>query len=222
MKKKVIFSGIISLSLLFSFCLGAFAAPKLSVWFNGKVQKTDVKMISNKPYVPLSEAATWFGGKVTFDKKANTYKVTSKDYDPNPPKSYNVNVTNTSGPMKITISKVTLNPAYKVDAYTPAFKAVILETKVQNTFGGKVSWHPAQGIFAFNTGEQVEGIETLMYSDKIGGDFLPNTTKTGKLVLKVSTSKLDEIKSIQANIQGPFDDELTSLGEELLFDVKFR
>lgn len=220
MKKKVWLSGLIALSLLFSFGLGAIAAPKLSVWFNNKAQKTDIRIINKKPYVPLSDIATLFGGKVTFDKKANAYKVTSKDFNPTPAKSYNVNVTAESTPMKMTISKVTVDPAFKKDKYSDAIKAVILDVKVQNTSTGKVNWHPTQGIYALNNGEQIE--DAIIYSDQVDGEFLGNTIKSGRIVLKVNTTKLDEIKSMQISINGAFDDELNRLGEDVLFDLKFR
>jgi hypothetical protein len=223
LKKKVWLSSLIALSLFFAFSLGVFAAPKVSLWFNNKAQKTDVRMISNKPYVPLSEVAAWFGGKVIFDKKANAYKVTSKDFDPNPPKSFTVNVVQTSGPIKLTISKVTLNPAYKKESYTEALKSVVLDVKIENTSAQKIDFTPTQSLAVFNTGEQVERLETFMHSDNsLSGDYLGKAIKSGKIVLKVKSSKLEAINSIQLNMDAPYDENFDDLGEELLFDVKFR
>jgi hypothetical protein len=222
MKKRVIV-GVIALMLSFSFSLGVLAAPKLTLWFNNKAQKTDVRMINNKPYVPLSEVATFFGGNVTYDKKANTYKVTSKDFDPNPPKSFNVNVVQTSGPIKLTISKVTLNPAYKKEKYIDPIKSVILDVKIENTSTEKLNFHPTQALALFNTGEQVESLDTFMYSDlSLSGSYLGKAIKTGKIALLVKSSKFEAINSIQLNIAPPIDANYDDLGEELLFDVKFR
>jgi hypothetical protein len=225
MKKKVWLSSLMAVLMLFSFSVGVFAAPKLTVWFNNKAQKVDVKVINNKPYVPLNDAAKWFGGKVTYDKKTNTYKVTSKDFNPNPvtTKSYNVNVTKTSGPMKFTISKVTIEPKF-TNEMTDTYPALILDVKVENTSKDKVTWLPTNGEFAFNTGEQVSGndqILTVFNSDDVGGEFLKGVTKTGKIVLKVNRS-IDLINTIQIHIEGPFNDDLDRLGEDLSFDVKFR
>jgi hypothetical protein len=225
MKKKVWLSSLMAVLMLFSFCVGVFAAPKLTVWFNNKAQKVDVKVINNKPYVPLNDAAKWFGGKVAYDKKTNTYKVTSKDYNPNPvtAKSYNVNVTQASGPMKITISKVTIEPKF-TNEITDTYPALILDVKVENTSKDKVTWLPTNGEFAFNTGEQVSGndqILTVFNSDDVSGEFLKGVTKTGKIVLKVNRS-IDLINTIQIHIEGPFNDDLDRLGEDLSFDVKFR
>jgi lipopolysaccharide export system protein LptA len=222
MKKKVWLSSLIALLLFFAFSFGVFAAPKLTMWYNNKAQKTDVRLINNKPYVPLNDVATLFGGKVTYDKKTNTYKVTSKDFNPNPvtTKSYKVNVTKTSGPTKFTISNVTVNPKYK-SKLGETYAAVILDVKVQNTSADKVSWHPTQGTYALNTGEQVDQVQTLFNSDDVSGDFLKGAIKTGKIVLKV-TRTIDKVNSININITGPFNDDLDRLGEDLLFDVKFR
>jgi hypothetical protein len=179
-------------------------------------------MINKKPYVPLKDIVTLFGGKVTYDKKRNSYKVTSKSYKPptnSRAKSYKVNVTGTSGPMKITINKVTVDPAYKYDPYLPAIKAIALDVVVKNTSSSKVSWYPTQGIFALNTGEQIE--DAILYSQNVDGDFLGNTIKKGKIVLKVN-SNLDRVNLIKCNIDGAFDESYEQIGDDLSLKIKFR
>jgi hypothetical protein len=226
MKKKVWLSSLMAVLILFSFSVGVFAAPKLTVWFNNKAQKVDVKVINNKPYVPLNDVAKWFGGKVAYDKKTNTYKVTSKDFNPIPvtSKSYNVNVSQTSGPMKMTISKVTVNPKF-TSKLGNTYAALILDVKIENTSEDNVTWLPTNGEFAFNTGEQVSGLEdrleTTFSSDDLGGEYLKGVIRTGKIVLKVNRT-IDLINTIHIKIDGPFDDNLEALGEDLTFDVKFR
>jgi hypothetical protein len=220
MKKKVRLSSLIALSLFFTFSLGVFAAPKLSLWFNNKAQKTDVRLINNKPYVPLADVAKLFGGKVEFDKKANAYKVTSKDYKPPTTlKSFPVNISKTTGPMKLTISKVTVDPAYKLTGFKTPVKALILDVKIQNTSKDKVTWHATGGLASVNTGEQIQYKIGL---NDIDGSFLGNVTKSGKYLLKIDNSNLDLINSIQFNIDAPFSSDYEQIGEELLFDVKFR
>jgi hypothetical protein len=221
LRKKSLFTGLIAISLFFTFSLGVFASPKLSIWFNNKAQKVDIKMFSNKPYVPLNDVVSWFGGKVTYDKKTNVYKVTSKDFDPNPVKSFNLNVLQTSGPVELKITKVTLNPTYKKDQYSAAVNALVFDIQVSNTNSDKISIHPAQGIYALNTGEQIDDVYPLMYSDNIGGDFLGGAVKKGRLIIPVK-GKLDQVNSVHFNISGPFDDNLDRLGNDLDFDVKFR
>jgi hypothetical protein len=218
LKKKSLFAGFMALSLVFTFSLGVLAAPNVSVWFNGKSKKVSVKTINNQAYVPLKDVVSWFEGKVSFDKTKNKYTVTSKGYTvPSKLKSYNVNVTKTSGPMKLSISKVTVNPAYKEDSYSTPIKAIILDAKVQNTSTKKMEWYPSGGIYAFNTGEQIE--DALDYP--VDGDFLGNTIKTGKIVLEVKNSNLDSIKSLQISIDGAEDSDYNDY-QDLLFTLKFR
>jgi lipopolysaccharide export system protein LptA len=220
MKRKSLFTGLITLSLFFTFSLGVLAAPKVSVWFNGKSKKVSVKIINKIAYIPLKDAVSWFGGKVTYDKNKNKYTVTSKDYKPpTKAKSYNVNVTKTSGPMQLHISKVTVDPSYKLDGYTSPVKALILDVKIKNTSSKKVTWYATGGLAALNTGEQVEYKIGL---DEIDGEFLGNVTKSGKYLLKADRSNLDSIKSIQFNIDPPYNSNYDSIGNELLFTVKFR
>lgn len=222
MKKKLTFASFIALLLSLTFSLGVLAAPSVSVWFNNKDPKVDVRTINNKVYVPLTDVVSWFGGKVSYDKNTNSYKVTSKDYKPTPSavKSYSVNKVVNSGPMKMTISKVTVDPAYKYDQYMPAIKAVVLDVKVQNTSSNRVNWFPAMGTYALNTGEQLQ--DASLYSSDIDGEFLGNTVKTGKLVLNPKTSSLDAVNSIHMVIDGAFDNQYNPVGKEVDTTLKFR
>ncbi|MCM3004616.1 hypothetical protein [Priestia koreensis] len=223
MKKKVLWGGVILLLSAFTFSAGVLAAPKLSLYFNNKQQKTEIKMINNKPYVGLSDVTALFGGKVAYDKKTNSYRVTSKDYKAptsTTTKSFAVKAVGTSGPMKLAISKVTLAPSYKYDSYMPTIKAVVLEVTVSNLSKNKVSWYPDQGTFAFNTGEQVD--DAILYGNKsVGGDFLGGTTKKGQIVLKVG-SNLDLLKSFQVSINGAHDENFEPVGNDIMMNVKFR
>jgi hypothetical protein len=222
MKKKLAFASFIALLLTLTFSLGVLAAPSVSVWFNNKAQKVDVRTINNKVYVPLTDVVSWFGGKVSYDKNANTYKVTSKDYKPAPStlKSYSVNTVVTSGPMKMTISEVTVDPAYKYNQYLPAIKAVVLDVKVQNTSSNRVKWYPSMGTYALNTGEQLQ--DALLYSSDVEGEFLGNTVKTGKIVLNPKTSSLDAVNSIHMVIDGALDNQFSFIGKEVDTTLKFR
>lgn len=226
MKRKTLFSSLVALAIFFSFGLGVFAAPKLTVWFNNKSQKTDIRMINNKPYLPLYDVVSWFGGKVSYDSKTNIYKVTSKDFNPNPApnpvKSYSLNVTQTSGPIQLKMTKVTLNPAYKKDQYSNAVNALIFDVQISNTSNSKVSFYPAQGIYALNTGEQIDNTDPLINSDNISGDFLGGATKSGKLVIPIK-GKLDQLNSVHFNISGPIDfNSFNQIGDDLDFTVQFK
>jgi hypothetical protein len=91
---------------------------------------------------------------------------------------------------------------------------------VSNTSSDKVSWYPTQGIYAFNTGEQIEN--AIYYSNQVDGDFLAGSYKTGKIILNVNNSNLDTIKSIEVNINGPINYNFDRLGDDLAFNFSFR
>ncbi|MEK5431381.1 hypothetical protein MKY88_10955 [Lysinibacillus sp. FSL R7-0073] len=73
-KSTVIFSVII---LLFTFSMGAYAATKYNLTFNGKKQSTDIQYINNIAYVPLAEVTKLFEGKLTYDGKTKTFAVST-------------------------------------------------------------------------------------------------------------------------------------------------
>ncbi|TDK64148.1 hypothetical protein E2K98_04605 [Bacillus salipaludis] len=211
-------TGAVSLS----FTLGAMAATKVSLFYNGKQKSTSIKVINNNAYVPLKDAVSWFNGKVTYDKKNNKYTVTSKDYKPATPtskKSYTVNLNKTSGAMKLHISKVTIDSKYKEDEYSTPIKAIILDVKVTNTSTKKLRWHLDNGLYALNTGEQIDSA----YSSDVDDNFLlGGVTKSGKVVLEVKSSNLDSINSIKFDLDSAYDADYNDIGTEQTFDLKFR
>ncbi|MBA2877198.1 hypothetical protein HNR63_000225 [Anoxybacillus kamchatkensis] len=222
MKKKLWMFSFVFLCSIALFSAGVIAAPKVTLFFNNKAYKTDVRIINGKPYVPLADVVALFGGKMTYEKKSNSYKVTSKDYKPvstSAVQSFNVNVTGSSGPMKIKIHKVTLYPSYKYDPYLPPIRAIVLDVTVENTSSNKVSWYPVQGTFALNTGEQIE--DAILYSENVEGDFLGRTVKKGKIVLKVK-SDLNAVRSMQYYIHGAVGDSFETIGEDVLLTIKWK
>ncbi|WP_419882339.1 hypothetical protein ACN6MY_00460 [Peribacillus sp. B-H-3] len=221
MKKKRIFMALTALIILMSFSIGVAAAPKLSLYFNGKKQNTEIKIINKKPYISLSNAASLFGGKVSYDKKTNSYKMTSKDYKPasNTNKSNSADISITSGPMKLTISKVTFSSSYKYEPYMPAIRAIIFDVTVSNQSSSTTNWFPEQGIFALNTGEQID--DAIFYSSRVGGTFLGHTIKKGKIVIKTESS-LEAIKSMEILINGAADSNLMPIGNDVNFHLTFK
>jgi hypothetical protein len=134
----------------------------------------------------------------------------------NPAKVYPVNINVDSGPMKLNISKVTLDPAFKKNAYSQVYNTVVLDVTVENTSTDTVSWYPGYGTAVFNTKEQVTG--DLYNSDQVGGDFIGKVIKTGKIVFVVK-SDLKEINNISLVIDGPFGANYTSVGEKTTTEI---
>lgn len=78
MKKSI--TVIISVfALLLTFSLGAFAATKYNLTFDGKKQSVDVRIIDKQAYIPLNSVVKLYGGKVAYDNKTKTYAVTKAD-----------------------------------------------------------------------------------------------------------------------------------------------
>jgi hypothetical protein len=75
----------------------------------------------------------------------------------------------------------------------------------------------AIGRFA---GEQIDEIKPLFNSDDVSG-FLKDAIKTGEIVIKV-TRTIDKVNTGHIYISVPYNDDLDRLGEDLLFNVKFK
>lgn len=216
MKKKLLISfGLIGLCSAI-FALGVFAASDIKLFINGKAIDTDVQVINGSTYVPLRVVSESLGANVIWDGVARTVNITAGTPTPTPipvgaAKSFTVNVEVDSGPMKLNISKVTLDPAYQKDQYSAKVNAVVLDVAVENTTADTVKWYPSQGTAVLNTKEQVTG--DLFNSDEVDGDFIGKVVKSGKIVFVVK-SDLSQINSISYVVKGPNDSNYASLGED--------
>lgn len=220
MKKKIITTlGIISISL-FSLGVGVFAASDIRLFVNGKQANADIQVIDGNSYVPLRAVAELLGADVKWDGDARAININSGT--PSTPvmqsaaKSFAVNVNVDSGPMKLNISKVTLDPAFKKDQFSKVANAVILDVTAENTSTDTVKWYPNQGTIVLNTKEQANG--DLYNSDDVAGEFIGKVVKTGKIVFVVK-SDLSQVNSISYLIKGPNDSSYTRLGEDKTTDI---
>lgn len=206
-KKLALISGIVAVSLV-SAAVGAWAATDIKLFVNGKQSTVDLQIIDGSSYVPLRAVSEMLGADVKWDGDARTITITGKDYHPaGSLKSFNVNVNVDSGPMKMNISKVTLDPSYSKDEYQQKTPAIVFDVTVENTSDSNVFWSPAQGTVVLNTKEQIDGVGGLMYSDDVGGHFMGKVIKKGKLVIPIKNSNLDDISSLNFNISAPINDD---------------
>jgi hypothetical protein len=216
MKKKLFIAlgltGIIALSV----SIGVYAASPIKLFINGKAITADVQIVKGSSYVPLKVVSESLGADVKWDGVARTITITSGTPTPtpvpaNPAKSFPVNVNVESGPVKLNISKITFDPAYKKDTYSTAINAVILDVTAENTSSDSLMWYYTQSPVVFNTKEQVD--TAIFNSDSIDGDFLGKVIKKGKMVYEVK-GDLSEINSAVISIAGPLDKKTyDSLGE---------
>jgi hypothetical protein len=222
MKKKLIIAlgltGIIALSV----SIGAYAANPIKLFINGKAIATDVQIVKGSSYVPLKVVSESLGAEVKWDGVARTITITSgtptaTPIPVNPPKSFDVNVNVESGPMKLSISKVTFDPAYKKAEYYPVKKVVIFDVTVENTSADTVGWNVTSGTIVLNTKEQVNA--DSFSSDSVGGEFIGKVIKKGKIAFEV-TSNFDEVNSINFKLDGAFNmKDYTRVGEDKTTEI---
>jgi len=221
MKKKIFISlGIVGITIAI-FASGVFAASDIKLFINGNAVNSDIQVINGSSYVPLRVVSESLGAIVKWDGVARTISITSGTpaATPSPinsPKSYAVNVNVESGPMKMNISKVTLDPAYQKSAYYPTVNAIIMDVTVENTSTDTVSWYTDQGTAVLNTKEQADA--DTFNSDQVGGDFIGNVVKSGKIVITVK-SDLTQISSITYKIDGPHNANYDRVGDDKTTEI---
>ena len=202
MKKKIgLLAGLVPL-LIGTFSLGVYAASDIRLIVNGKQVNADIQIIDATSYVPLRAISELLGANVKWDEGSRTITINDK----NLPflRSYDVSVDITSGPLTMTISKVTLDSSYAKDKYTAPIKAVILDVAIENISDNTISWYPTRGSLYLDTNEKAEASRSAYYSDPVDGVFEGRMKKKGKIVVQVS-SNLDEITKINFLMDGATD-----------------
>ncbi|GIP35058.1 hypothetical protein J2TS4_42680 [Paenibacillus sp. J2TS4] len=206
--------------------ISAFLNKGIQVELNGSVlqfkdeQGGELHPITydDNTYIPIRSVAESLGLSVTWDGEANKV-ILNEGGPPTALKSFNVKEELVSGPMKISISKVTLDPAYKSTPYSKAVNAVVLKVEVENTSGETVNWRPHQGKLVLNTKEQIE--TAIYHSDPVGGEFRGQVLKKGNIVFEVE-SNLDEIKSLTYYISEPYNDQSDRVGDEVSVQFELK
>nr|WP_306663489.1 stalk domain-containing protein [Myxococcus sp. CA039A] len=216
--------------------VGAFAASNLEeikaylnmgvkIQLNGKAWQA--KDQEGKPLYPITyEGSTYLpvravgealGVEIGWDGETETVLIGKAQSSL--VKSFDVSKELSSGPMKMKITKVTLDPAYKKMEYSKPVSAVVLAVEVENTSDQKVNWHPTQGKLVLNTKEQIE--TALIHSDHVDGEFMGKVIKKGNIVFETK-SDLAAITNIEYFIAGPFGDDLKSLGAEVSTKIELK
>lgn len=214
-------AAILSVALL-SASIGAFAATKFTLVVNGKVANVEPKVIDGTTYIPVRAAAELLGADVGYDAVTRTVTVKSKDSGGSTSsgsaqvgtkKSYPVNVKVQSGPMVLTVSKVTLDPAYKQYSYeSETHKAIVLDVTAENTSDQTLTWYIDQSIAVLNTKEQIE--RTLMSDNRITSDFNGKVSKKGQIVFEVKDSGLEDVSDIRLLVKYVIDEDFNRIAED--------
>ena len=139
-------------------------------------------------------------------------------------KNESVNMTQESGPFKITVNKVQVATLEVDPDYQDMFEnkdivtVITLEIKVENKSTETNSIYPDQAIIVTNTKEQVEA--DLFFSDDVGGDFIGEVIKEGDVIF-ILDSPAEEITSFKYIIDGPHDEDFETIGEDITFELSF-
>lgn len=204
MKKKLMIALGLSGIIAGSVAVGAYAASDIKLFINGKLINSDLQIVDGSSYVPLRVVSESLGADVKWDGTKREISISAKGFDPSqanvpPAKKYDVKVNVTSGPMKMDISKVTLDPAYKEYSFSDPVKAIILDVTTENTSVDTLDWYVAYGKAVTNTKEQIDGESG---SEPIGGEYIGKVVKTGQVIFPVK-GDLNSITSFNYVVSGP-------------------
>ncbi|MEC1780082.1 copper amine oxidase N-terminal domain-containing protein [Schinkia azotoformans] len=213
MKLKVL---LISIALMLSFSLGAFAQSKVNIMFNGKIIDTQAKLIDGITYVPLRVISQMFGANVGWDDTTSTVKITSgtnqsnntgtpKPLPTQPVKEemkvYNLGETITFKDVQIKINSVKEdNEFYEfVPSDGEVFKIINMSIKVDKQPTDSLNWYTNHFVShaILDTGQR---IVQLFTNDK-GGKVTIGSWQDREVVVRVNEG--NEIESI--TLVNPFD-----------------
>ncbi|MFD2670786.1 stalk domain-containing protein [Marinicrinis sediminis] len=217
MKKKIIITALSIFTLMAVFVAGVFAASSgLTLIVNGKVSNAETKIIDGSTYVPLRAAAEMLGADVKYDASTRTVTIVGKDTSANLTsdlKTFNVNVNVTSGPMKLNVSKVTFDPAYREYSFSAETQPVIiLDVTAENTSDEKLTWYVDQSDMVLNTKEQIE--DTLMSDSRVTSEFNGKVVKKGIVVFPVKNSHFKDITSMRLLLKYVIDKDFNRVADE--------
>lgn len=215
---------------------------------NGKKVEADNILYEGTTYVPLRAIAEILDKEVGWDQATKTASINDKGSTPIiEPKKINqdpievsenefgkisilkrdeaVNITKNSGPFRVTIEKMQISSVEPAKEYKYMFNnkekatVVTLYMSVENNSEGTNSIYPDQGIITTNTKEQVDA--DLMLSEDVGGDYIGEVVKKGNIYF-ILDSEAELIQTLKYTISRPINSNWDSLGEDLVFDLKFK
>lgn len=136
-------------------------------------------------------------------------------------KNKELGMTQTTGPMNLTISAAQVATIEPVEEYKELFNGQDIVTVVtatmaaENTLDETISWYPNQATLVTDTGQQVDA--DIWLSGDVGGDFLGKVKKDGDVIWVL---KHDEaIKNVKIHIGAPHNANFDNVGEDLAIDI---
>lgn len=130
-----------------------------------------------------------------------------------------------AGPVNLEIRTISIVEIEPLDSVKSMFEdkdritTIGIAMVAENTSDDTISFHPNQGTIVTNTKEQKQA--SIFISDEIGGDFIGQVKKEGKILFLLD-SEPDEISSITYVIEPPFSTEdFQQVGNKSTFEFTF-
>lgn len=155
-------------------------------------------------------------GKKVTDPNIGTFTVVNQ--------SGPINKEYSSGPLKLflkSISVMEFEPTKQAkELFGEDIKSTIfVEMKTSNTEKETNSFYPDQGVLVVNEKEQINA--DLASSEELGGEFIGTVEKEGVVVF-YSKTPANEIKSFKLKVDAAHDENLNTLGEDILIDYSYK
>jgi hypothetical protein len=210
MRTRLLIVLILVVTAISCFAIGTYAASDISIVINGKKLNASVELINGTSFIPVRSLSESLGADVKWDDLTRTIFINTpyRNYNSTEiateekEKSYNLDIHEESGPMRLNISKVTFTPAYKTNNHDQPVKAVVLQVRVENTSNDAITWNLKSGQLVLDTREYVPTGSAYL-SDNVDGIFYGKGVKEGNIVFQVN-SKLYSINKLTYIVDGPF------------------
>ncbi|MGL4521939.1 MAG: hypothetical protein ACRCWQ_05275 [Bacilli bacterium] len=225
MKKKIIVSAL-SLFLVFTVSVGA--ATAYNVLFKGKSISSSLSYIFDRdsaPFLTPKQAASVYGLKYSYDKKTNTYSLSTADYKAK--KTVVSNETINHGPITFTVNKLVLDYGYAKDEYETPEKSIYIEATVQNTSAKTVRWDLDSMVFALSNHEMVADSNKSMIDLKtkrmysLDNELTANKKASFAIVLNVPNLKdINGLSMFMPKVNEPVN--YNDVQASAIYDVDFK
>jgi len=135
-----------------------------------------------------------------------------------------IDETFTTGPIEMTVTKISVMNFQPNDLTKPAFDdkdnvtIIGVGMAVENTSADTINFYPDQSNLVTNTKEQVT--PNLLISEQTGGEFFGEVVKEGVVGYVVESAPSD-IEAITVNVMAPSDEAFSTVGEPLTLDFTF-
>lgn len=209
MKKKLIFSAALVLSLGLSACGEEKAKEEPQKEETQTPVSTDKKEDTEK----ADEKEESDGVGETTESELGKMTVLYKDKE--------LNMAVNSGPVNATLDKIQLATMEPSESSKEMFGGqekvtiVTIEASAENTVDDTTNYYLNQAKLVTDTGQQVDS--DIWFSDDVGGEFLGKVKKNGNIIWVL---KHDEaVKKVTLHISGASNNNLDRLGEDLKVEI---